>query len=156
MKYMLHGREVTRAEFFGDEAASVRRLEEMFASGKPPAADTDREFLEGTQNQFAGDEATALRLKKVAEAEGQSVTGKRYVGGLARYPGDPRAWVDGKADVRKYLEETGRGCEGALSVKPRDPPKPRVRKTIKPFFQRLREKMGGLPSGVVPPKRRAK
>ncbi len=71
-------------------------LAEMFAYAQPPQSDTDVEFLRGTQ------------------------TARKYLSSLAEYPGDPRSYVTGKADVQKVCEERGWGCTGKVNVKPRN------------------------------------
>lgn len=93
------------------------KLAEMFALAAPPGANTDREFLLGTENgrQFADNPEAGDRLRRVAEAHGQDVTGKKYVAGLARFPGDPEAWVSGKGDVERVLDARGWGAEGCVS-----------------------------------------
>ena len=98
-------------------------LAEMFALASPPGSQTDREFLRATENgrQFAktpwiGD-AYAAKAKKA----GVNTTGKVYKSSLARFPGDPRAWVGGRGDVQKVCEQEGWGCDGAVKVKMQEP-----------------------------------
>lgn len=128
------------------EQGTSHVLAEMFALASPPMSNTDREFLEGrcNGNQFTGQEWVADRLKKQAEELGQSTTGKVYVSGLARFPGDPEAWVSGRGDVQRTLERRGWGSEGAVNVEARDRPKPRERAVpkVKSFRQRIKEKLG--------------
>lgn len=124
IKYILRGREVTQEEF----RASSRpgRLKEMLASRVPPAARTDREFLEGHCNgsQFEKTPDLGDHYQAVARALGQSTTGKVYLSGLARFPGDPEAWVGGRGDVTRLLESRGWGATGVVNVPVRveDPP----------------------------------
>lgn len=103
------------------EEGTSHTLAEMFALAQPPQSRTDREFLRGHCNgsQFAGNPAMGDYYKAVAEAEGQDTKGKVYLSGLADYPGDPRAWVDGRGDVQKVCEERGWGCAGAVNLKVR-------------------------------------
>lgn len=93
-------------------------LAEMFAFAQPPASNTDREFLAGHVNgsQFAGREGLGDHYKKEAEAAGVSTNGKVYMGGLAAYPGDPKAWVDGRGDVERVCRERGYNCRGQVNV----------------------------------------
>lgn len=95
------------------------RLAEMLALGVPPGANTDREFLEGRENGRQFQDAPGLGdfYRRVAEGQGQSVKGKVYLSGLAAYPGDPRAWVSGRGDAQRVLEERGWGAEGAVNTK---------------------------------------
>lgn len=123
-------------------------LAEMFASAQAPCAVTDATFLAGHCNgsQFAGQEAEGDFIRRVAESEGQSVKGKVYLGGLAKYPGDPKAWVDGRGDVKKVCEERGWNCEGSVNVKSFEPPGRLKRKTGKGELKK-RLKAAGLPVG---------
>lgn len=93
-------------------------LAEMLALRQPPMSNTDREFLEGhcCGNQFEKVPWLGDYYKKIAERAGVNVTGKVYKSSLAAYPGDPRAWVSSRDDVRRICEERGWGCEGAVRV----------------------------------------
>lgn len=44
-------------------------------------------------------------LASELRAQGGSTTGKVYLSSLAEYPGDPRAWVSGKDDVKRVCKE---------------------------------------------------
>jgi hypothetical protein len=129
----------------------THKLAEMLALQAPPMSNTDREFLEGTQNQFVGDEKTGDLFKKIANRRGVSVTGKHYVGGLAKFPGDPEAWVGSRGDVKRVLEDRGWGSEGAVNVEPRIKPVKRemqLPKALKGGLKgRLRKK--GLGSDIL-------
>lgn len=111
----INGREVTEEEF----RASIKpgRLEEMLRDRKPPRANTDREFLLGqcNGNQFEGQEDRGDALKAISESFGMDTTGKVYMSGLARFPGDPQAWVSGKGDAEKVLDTMGWGSTGAIN-----------------------------------------
>jgi hypothetical protein len=106
-------------------------LAEMFALRMAPTLVTDSTFLAGhcNGNQFEKTPGVGDRYRKEAEAAGVDVTGKVYLSQLAEYPGDPRAWVSGRGDVRRVCEERGWGCAGDVSVKkPTDmAPEPSVR-----------------------------
>lgn len=101
-------------------------LAEMFALGSPPMSNTDREFLEGQHRQFENTPHFGDYYKRQAESQGQDVTGKVYLSGLAAYPGDPRAWVSGRGDVLKVCQERNWNCRGAVNytAQEREPPKP--------------------------------
>jgi hypothetical protein len=101
----------------------------MFAEAQPPQSQTDREFMRGTENgrQFQGRPEVGNEYRRVAEGLGGQTKGKKYLSSLAAFPGDPRAWVDSRADVAKVCEERGWGCTGAVNVKHRTdeaPPAP--------------------------------
>ena len=94
-------------------------LAEMLALGEPPMSNTDREFLEGRggcYDQFQGQPEIGDYYAAVAGAQGVDITGKVYLSGLAAYPGDPRAWVGGRGDVRSVCEERGWGCTGSVNM----------------------------------------
>ena len=99
-------------------AESIARFDAMVAAGVPPAARTDREFLEGTANgrQFEKNPAAGDFYKKEAEKRGGSTKGRRYLSQLARFPGDPEAWVSDRHDVQKVLEGRGWGCDGSVKT----------------------------------------
>lgn len=101
--------------------ATGRKFDEMVASGVPPASNTDREFMSASENgrQFQGRPEQGDFYKKVAEQHGQSITGKKYLSQLARFPGDPQAWISSRGDVQKVLEERGWGSDGLVNVKAR-------------------------------------
>lgn len=109
---------------------TIQRANEMLASGKPPQSNTDVEFLRDTENgrQFEKSPDVGDKLKKACEKAGGSTTGKKYLGQLARYPGDPLAWVSGRGEVERFCERTGAACEGAVNVKGQErsepPPQP--------------------------------
>lgn len=93
------------------------KLAEMLALQQAPRANTDREFWMGhcNGNQFEGRELEGDYYRRIAEAHGQDTTGKIYMGSLARYPADPQAWVSGKGDVERLLDQNGWGAEGCVS-----------------------------------------
>lgn len=102
---------------------SSAKLAEMLALGIPPMSNSDREFLEGHANGNQFDKGPLAneqgdRLRKVAEQGGQNVKGKVYIGGLARFPGDPEAWVSDRGDVKRVVEKRGWKCEGSVGVTP--------------------------------------
>ena len=100
------------------------RVNEMLASGSPPQEKTDRGFLSGSENgrQFEKNPKSGDFYKKACEKAGGSIKGKRYISQLAKFPGDPKAWVSNLGDVKKVCEERNFGCE-EVGVKQRDPDK---------------------------------
>jgi hypothetical protein len=89
----------------------------------PGCIGTDRAFLQGRHlglSQFADMPLAARHHERIAETSGISTVGKCYISTLARYPGDPQAWVSDLHDVRARCEERGWGCEGAIKVAPRE------------------------------------
>lgn len=97
------------------------RLAEMLALRRFPGTVTDREFLKGHCNGNQFDETPLTRqigdvYRRQAEAAGVNVTGKVYIGQLARFSGDPNAWVENRGDVKRVCEENGMSCEGLVKV----------------------------------------
>lgn len=66
--------------------------------------------------QFTSDFVRDHYLTAAREA-GVSPEGKFYEGRIARFPGDPEAWVQSQDDVRGVLEKRGWGCDGDIKVK---------------------------------------
>jgi hypothetical protein len=111
MKYMINGKEVSEQEFRSDGAS---KLKDMLREGRAPYGSSDGTFLIG---KWGNVPATA---RKKAESLGASVNGRPYFSGLARFHGDPEAFVDSKDDIRKLCERRGWSCEGAVNVKARE------------------------------------
>ena len=113
-----------------EEARAKARFDDMVEAGQGPGLMTDSVFLEGrcNGNQFEKTPAQGDYLRGVAEAAGQSTKGKVYLGGLANYPGDPEAWVDGRGDVQRVAEQRGYNVAGAVTVQAagRNEPAPAV------------------------------
>jgi hypothetical protein len=111
--YRVNGKEVSPEEL----AASVPRgrLRDLLDSGQPPAANSDREFWRGRWNQFADTPAQGDHYARIARARGQDTTGKAYLPSLARFPGDPLAWVSGKGDAEAVIDNNGWGSEGSIN-----------------------------------------
>lgn len=59
-----------------------------------------------------------------ARKGGVNPEGKFYEGRIARFPGDPEAWVQSRDDVRGVLERRGWGCDGDVKVKAEAAPPP--------------------------------
>jgi hypothetical protein len=90
-------------------AEDERRMAEIIATRTTPGDGlTDRAFMEGFltghDDGLVGESAQDYR-EKYRAATGSYPSGRRYMSGVARFPGDPRAWVDSMADVRKICEE---------------------------------------------------
>lgn len=122
----VNGRRVD--EMSARERAAMRRrdkarLAEMLATGAVPRVVTDDTFRATLDvcngKQFEGDPHVGDFYRERAEAAGVSTTGKAYMHGLAAFPGDPRAWVSTRGEVRRVVEERGWGCEGTVNVKAR-------------------------------------
>lgn len=130
-------------------------LAEMFAFRQPPMSNTDREFLEGHCNGNQFEDAPHIGDWYAARAReaGVDPKGKVYLHGLARYPGDPEAWVSGRGDVQKVVESRGWSCQGAVNVKARDDvaPAPAVGVADDIVEQRVMQKIDKDPSQALRP-----
>lgn len=120
---MVNGELVWEPPFTPEEdAAAQDRFRDMLDSGRAPGCMTDSVFLAGLStngSQFEGQENVGDYYKTVAKAAGVDVQGKTYLSTLAERPGDPKAWVTGRGDVQRVLEERGWSGEGAVNVKAR-------------------------------------
>lgn len=134
-----------------DKAAMRRKFEDIVESRQAPGLSTDSTFFSGTgtlDRQFGKDKRSLQEVVAGAARAGFRPTGNElYQPSLARFPGDPRAFIShagGKAQVRKIAEQDGTGCEGAVSVKAREPERePEQKHKLAPQIVRrhLREKL---------------
>jgi hypothetical protein len=94
-------------------------IAEMLAVRKAPGCVTDDTFFAGTKNgqQFSGNvmqefqgDLLASKLRKA----GGSPAGKKYLGQLARFTGDPEAWVSTRGEVKAILEKNNWGAQGQV------------------------------------------
>ncbi len=77
-----------------------------------PALQTDTTFmadrpLDGGQFKYEGERAF---MRAAAAKAGQSLNGRFYLSQVARFPGDPEAWVSDKWEARRLAERRGAGC----------------------------------------------
>lgn len=97
------------------------RMAEMLATRRfPGTKGTDRAFLQGREfgaGQFQDRPLVASHHLKMADDAGVSVVGKVYNGTLARFPGDPEAWVSNLGDVKDLCERRGWSADGAITVR---------------------------------------
>lgn len=93
-------------------------LSDMLASAQPPSCKTDATFLKGhcNGNQFESQPKVGNLMRQIAEHYGQNTTGKVYLGGIAAFPGDPAAWVNGRGDVERVVRDRGWQCSGDVTV----------------------------------------
>lgn len=119
------------------------RLAEMLALQSPPAVKgTDRTLMQGRYNneQFNGMPPDhARQMIQTAKRAGINPNGKYYCGGLAdkRGPGDPKAWIDSVADVKRVAAERNLTVTGAVNHKGIPQPRPQS----KPLSERLTREM---------------
>lgn len=129
--FVVNGDAVTQQEY---ERAMPSRLNDMFAARRGPALMTDVTLFEGQgtlDKQFGGNEKDMQRVLDIAKKHGYTPNRNDvYMPGLARYPGDPLAFVPptgGRGHIKNVLSAQGRGCDGAVTVEARqDEPEPDV------------------------------
>lgn len=124
--YIVNGKRLSEEEYRAWEAERLAFLAETdsgidaaFRDGRAPGCRTDREFLFGhcNGNQFEKTPDVGDDYRAKAEAAGVSTTGKIYLSGLARFSGDPEAWVSDRGDVQRAVEKRpGWSCEGAVTT----------------------------------------
>ena len=95
------------------------RLAEMLASRRAPGCVTDDTFFVGRKGgqQFADDPQAGDYLAAGLRKLGGSPAVKVYVHGLARFPGDPEAWVSSRGEIADRCRERGWNCKGQVNVK---------------------------------------
>lgn len=98
-----------------EKARHGQNMRDMLDSGRGPVLVTDNTFWQGQWERNA--RLGAVHAEEARRA-GVSTAGKVYISGLAEFPGDPRAWVDGRGDLKRICEEKGYGCKGAVNVEP--------------------------------------
>ena len=94
-------------------------MAKLLALRQAPSSVTDRELFLGHCNgsQFSADTHSGDVYKRKAERAGVSTTGKVYLSSLALEPGDPKAWVNGRGDIKRLCEERNFNCEGIVKHK---------------------------------------
>lgn len=93
-------------------ASHEEAVAHMRGQGMPGVIGGDTNFWRGNW----ADQALPASYHQSAAAAGVSTTGKRYLGQLAKFPGDPAAWVSGVDDVAKRCRQEGWGCSGEVKV----------------------------------------
>jgi len=94
-----------------------------------PYLHTDTSFVANWGDGFGEGDAESLRRRRAyanAHRHGISPSGATYCPGLCApgVPNDPKAWVphdNAKAYIKKRCEELNYACEGAVTVKQREP-----------------------------------
>ena len=114
-------------EAANEHAEKMCKFDQMVMAGRGPYLRTDVEFLKShcNGNQFERIPYQGDAYKESCEKHGGSVTGKVYLHQLARFPGDPKAWVSGRGDVERVARERGMHVEGLVDVKVEEPEPPK-------------------------------
>jgi hypothetical protein len=93
-------------------AGESHAMAEMLATRSfPGIKGTDSSFMRGTHHQDT--QLDRIRYGEAA-ANGIDTNGKRYLAGLARFPGDPEAWISGQSDVLRICRDRGWNCHGMV------------------------------------------
>lgn len=98
------------------------RLAEMLAERRAPRANTDREFFVDQRklaDQFGNDNVLHYYVNTARKHGGDPGQNDVYISQLARFPGDPEAFVPpsgGRTHIKRVLEQRGWGCSGAVNV----------------------------------------
>ena len=113
------------------KAGESHNTAEMCALQQSPGASgVDNTFLSGTENgkQFAHAPWLGKAYQEISEkiAPG-STSGAVYKSQIARFAGDPKAWVRSRSDVKKRASELGRDVDGMVTYRAgaRDPKPPK-------------------------------
>lgn len=120
IRYYIDDKEITEEEYKAAcQHQDEERLAEMLSLGATPHCVSDQTYMKGHANgsQFEKCRHMGDYYRHEAEAHGGNTNGKRYVSGLARFPGDPEAWVTGRDDIRRVIESRpGWSCQGAVDI----------------------------------------
>lgn len=120
IRYYIDDQEITEDGYKAVcQAKDEARLTEMLSTGDTPHCISDQTYMKGHDNgsQFAKNPQFGNYYRHITEQHGGSTKGKRYISGLARFPGDPEAWVTGRDDVRRVIEgRPGWSCQGAVDI----------------------------------------
>lgn len=97
-------------------------MAEMLATRSFPGLKTDSVWNAGrcNGNQFENEPGLGDWYAARAREAGVNPVGQTYISSLARFPGDPEAWVSGRGDVQKLCLQRGWGCDG-VKVSERSP-----------------------------------
>ena len=129
------------------------RMAEMLATRSfPGIRGTDSTFMQGSHMQDGMLEGVRQRM---AQAAGVDTNGRRYIAGLARFPGDPEAWVSGLSDVRRICTDRGWNCHGAFEYEAPEawsPPAPDVPVAADIVAEHVAAELESYDSGEITPR----
>jgi len=105
----------------------THRFAEMVACQSGPVLNTDSTFFHGMPmlgDQFVDERQKTAILRKACQRGYVPSAGDVYQSGLARFQGDPEAFVgpsQGRGYIRRLCEKRGWACEGAVNTPYREP-----------------------------------
>jgi|2_EtaG_2_1085320.scaffolds.fasta_scaffold00414_9 hypothetical protein len=101
-------------------AREKQNMAGMAEARRAPGCVTDSTFFAGVgtlSEQFRGEERQLSQMVANAKANGYTpANGDFYQEGLADYPGDPKAFVKSRGEVRERCLERGVPCHGSVNV----------------------------------------
>ena len=106
-----------RYEIMREDGVS-HNLAEMFALQEFCGVETETTFNQGVDETDGFDMDTSFdralfkKYKQIAKDAGMSTGSRKYYAEVAQYPGDPRAWVASKDDVKNRLRDLGWAARG--------------------------------------------
>jgi hypothetical protein len=121
---IVNGKRLTQAEYAAWSRERLAFLDECDAGLDAMLRDqdcriktmTDDDFWRGRFERQANDKGIQ-KYRRMAEAQGFSTTGKVWMPSLARYPGDPEAFVSNRGDVLKVCRKRRISCDGEVNYK---------------------------------------
>lgn len=105
----------------------TERLADMLAARTGPAIKSGSKFMRNIAHDDGLTDihpSMARQIREAADRAGVSRAGKRWDGGLASHPFDPRAWVSDEHDVRDLAHERGLEVHGLINVEGPGVPEP--------------------------------
>lgn len=108
----------TREQTLAERDREIARFADMVRLRRAPGVKTDSTHFAGRHNQFADRPDVGDFYARELRAMGGSPVGKQYVSQIARYPGDPEAWVSSRSEIQERCERRGWTCQGDVTVKP--------------------------------------
>lgn len=99
---------------------TAHRMAEMFAFQRSPALKTATRWIGGHERTITDDmpEIVRHRMEASAKAAGVTCDGAVYKSSLARFPGDPEAWVSSVEDCKRVADKRGMKLEGGIEHTP--------------------------------------
>lgn len=91
-------------------------MAEILALRKPPGDRTDTQFIRGVRTPYGLPDTPVGRYMAAKLKAGGANPNGVYLGGLASRPGDPRAVVEGRDDIKRVCKARNWSCEGTVNV----------------------------------------